>query len=155
MSNRPPFLHLTLLPSTFPPAMLSMRWHTKTPIESACFELQHSFWAWKKHAMHSPKMKHDFRCWYVNCRNVKGTFFLSQYSFLSKYCARPYMNILHRRKSLKPPLSARSIHVFVHLPQKPSNPSYLTWFMCTTLLECSLLALATCAHLEVPGGTPW
>lgn len=87
MSSHPPFLHLSLLPSTFPPAMLSMRWHTKTPVESACFELQHSSWAWKKHALHSPKMKHDFRCWYVNCRNVKGTFFLSQYSFLLKYCA--------------------------------------------------------------------
>lgn len=36
----------------------------------------------KRHAMHSPKMKHDFRCWYVNCINVKGTFFLSQYSLL-------------------------------------------------------------------------
>lgn len=51
----------------------------------------------RRHAVHSPKIQHDFRCWYVNCINAKGIFLLSQYSFLLKYWAGPYMSILYVR----------------------------------------------------------
>lgn len=64
-------------PPSFPPAMLPMRWHKKHQLSQPASNYSILSEPGKRHAMHSPKMKHDFRCWYVNCINMKGTFFLS------------------------------------------------------------------------------